>query len=426
MANYLEFTKEERYNLYKELCEKYEEYKALGLKLDMSRGKPAALQIDISNKMLDVLSSTEDCIVNGIDCRNYGVLDGIPAVKELFAPIVGAPAENLVIGGNSSLTLMYDLIAKGMTHGLKDSPVPWSQVEGRKFLCPAPGYDRHFAITETFGFELITIPMTPTGPDMDMVEELVSKDPNIKGIWCVPKYSNPDGITYSAETVKRFASLKPAAPDFAIMWDNAYVIHDLYDEKDELLNLMEEAEKCGTQDMVYSFVSTSKVTFPGSGVSVVASSKANIDYIKKLLFFQTISYDKLNQVRHLAFFKNTQGILEHMKKHADMLRPKFRMVIDKLESQLGGTGCGNWIDPKGGYFLSYNAYKGCAKRIVSLCAEAGIVLTGAGATFPYGKDPQDSNIRLAPSFPTTEELSQAMDIFCLCAKIATLEKLLNN
>ena len=361
-----------------------------------------------------------------MDCRNYGGLDGITEAKQLLADMMEVPKDNVIIFGNSSLNVMYDTVARAMTHGVMGS-TPWCRLDKVKFLCPVPGYDRHFAITEHFGIEMINVPMTPTGPDMGMVEKLVSEDPAIKGIWCVPKYSNPQGITYSDETVYRFANLKPAAEDFRIFWDNAYCVHHLYEDKqDYLLEILTECKKAGNPDMVYKFSSTSKISFPGSGIAAIAASEANLKDIRDMLKFQTIGHDKVNQLRHVRFFKDVHGIVEHMKKHADIMRPKFEAVIEVLERELGGLEIGSWIKPLGGYFISFDAMEGCAKAIVAKAKEAGLVMTGAGATFPYGKDPHDSNIRIAPSYPTPEELSVATDIFVLSVKLVSIDKLLGN
>ena len=344
--------------------------------------------------------------------------------KHMMADIMGVPAENVIVCGNASLTIMYDTVSRSMTHGVMGS-TPWCKLDKVKFLCPAPGYDRHFAITEHFGIEMIPIKMTPQGPDMDTIEKLVAEDDSIKGIWCVPKYSNPQGYSYSDETVKRFAALKPAAKDFRIFWDNAYAVHHLYeDRQDEILEILSECAKAGNPDMVYEFCSTSKISFSGAGVAAMASSQANLEFAKKSMTIQTIGYDKINQLRHVRYFKNFEGIQAHMKKHADMLRPKFEAVISVLEKELNGLGIGTWTNPNGGYFISFDAMEGCAKAIVAKCKEAGVVLTGAGATFPYGKDPKDSNIRIAPSFPTPEEMALATDVFVLCTKLVSVEKLL--
>ena len=391
----------------------------------MSRGKPSKEQLDLSMGMMDVLSSGLNLVgEEGVDCRNYGVLDGIKEAKELLGAISEVSADKIIIYGNSSLNVMYDTISRSMTHGVMGS-TPWCKLDKVKFLCPVPGYDRHFAITEYFGIEMINVPMTPTGPDMDMVEKLVSEDEAIKGIWCVPKYSNPQGISYSDETVKRFAALKPAAKDFRIYWDNAYSVHHLYDdEQDVILEILDECEKAGNPDMVYKFTSTSKISFPGSGIAAIATSKNNIEEIKKQLTIQTIGHDKVNQLRHVHFFKNLDGVVEHMRKHAAILRPKFEAVIDTLETELGGLGIGSWVKPKGGYFISFEAMEGCAKAIVAKAKEAGIVMTNAGATYPYGKDPHDSNIRIAPSFPSADELALAAQLFVLCVKLVSVQKLL--
>lgn len=425
MKAYQELSREELLALQAQLQAEYEDAKGKGLQLDMSRGKPAAAQLNLAGGMMEVLTADSDMKAsNGFDVRNYGVLDGIPEAKQLMADIMGVKAENVVVCGNASLTIMYDTISRSMTHGVLGS-TPWCKLDTVKFLCPAPGYDRHFAITQHFGIEMITIPMTPAGPDMDMVEKLVSEDASIKGIWCVPKYSNPQGYSYSDETVKRFAALKPAAEDFRIFWDNAYAIHHLYaDKQDEILEILSECEKAGNADMVYEFCSTSKVSYAGAGIAAIASSKANLDWMKKSMTIQTIGYDKVNQLRHVRYYKDINGINAHMMKHADLLRPKFEAVLKVLDAELTGLGIGEWTRPNGGYFISFEAMEGCAKAIVAKCKEAGMVLTGAGATYPYGKDPKDSNIRIAPSFPTPEEMAVATDLFVLCVKLVSVEKLL--
>ena len=425
MTAYKDMTKEELTGVKEELERQFQEVKAKGLKLDMSRGKPSAEQLDLSMGMMDVLTSKSDLkCTEGVDCRNYGVLDGIGEAKQLLADMMEVPKDNIVIYGNSSLNVMYDTVARSMTHGVMGS-TPWSKLDTVKFLCPVPGYDRHFAITEFFGIEMINVPMTPEGPDMDMVEKLVSEDESIKGIWCVPKYSNPQGITYSDETVYRFANLKPAAKDFRIYWDNAYTIHHLYDDKqDYLLEILMECKKAGNPDMVYKFSSTSKITFPGSGIAAIAASEGNLVDIKRQLTIQTIGHDKLNQLRHARYFKNISGMVNHMKKQAEILRPKFDTVLETLDRELGGLEIGSWMAPRGGYFISFDAMDGCAKAIVAKAKEAGLVMTGAGATFPYGKDPHDSNIRIAPSYPTLEDLKVACEIFVLSVKLVSAQKLL--
>ncbi|MBQ3755817.1 MAG: aminotransferase class I/II-fold pyridoxal phosphate-dependent enzyme [Oscillospiraceae bacterium] len=397
--------------------------KAKGLKLDMSRGKPGKAQLDLVSDILTVLTDPADCIVDGTDVRNYGILAGLPAAKALFADVLGCKPEECFIGGTASLTLMYDTIAKAYTHGLLHSEKPWCKLDKVKFLCPAPGYDRHFKITESFGFELITVEMTPDGPDMDQVEELV-KDPEVKGIWCVPKYSNPDGIIYSEETIRRFAHLKPAAPDFVLMWDNAYCVHEFDGDYVPFPDIISLCREAGNPDMVFEYASTSKITFPGAGISVMAASEANQKYMQKLLGIQMISYDKVNQLRHVKYLKNKEGTIAVMKKHAGVLGPKFKMVLDTLEREIAPLGIAEWQKPKGGYFVSVNTMDGIAKRTLALCKEAGVVMTSAGATFPYGKDPRDRNIRVAPSLPPVSELEQAMEVFCVSMKIAALEKLL--
>ena len=427
IMQYNDMSKEELLALKESLNKEYAEAKAKGLALDMSRGKPSAKQLDVSLGLLDTINSSSDLkALDGTDCRNYGVLDGIPEAKKLMADMMGTTPDHVIVYGNASLNIMYDQISRAYTHGILGN-TPWCKLDKVKFLCPVPGYDRHFAITERFGIEMINIPMSESGPDMGMVEEYVSKDASVKGIWCVPKYSNPQGYTYSEETVKRMAALKPAAEDFRIFWDNAYVIHDLYDDnKDEIADIIRECVKAGNPDMVFEFASTSKVSFPGSGIAALATSANNIADIKKQLTIQTIGHDKLNQLRHVRFFKDINGLKEHMRKHAEFMRPKFEAVESVLEEELGGLGIGSWTEPKGGYFISFEAMDGCAKAIVAKCKEAGVKLTGAGATFPYGKDPKDSNIRIAPSFPTPEEMKQAADLFVLCVKLVSVEKLLEN
>lgn len=425
MKSYKEMSREELLALKAELEQAYADAKGKGLALDMSRGKPSASQLDLCMPMMSILDTDSTLkTAAGMDCRNYGILDGIPEAKELMAEIMGVPASNVIVCGNASLPIMYDTISRSMTHGVCGS-TPWCKLDKIKFLCPVPGYDRHFAITEHFGIEMINIPMTESGPDMDMVEEYVNNDATVKGIWCVPKYSNPQGIVYSDETVKRFAALRPAAEDFRIFWDNAYAIHDLYPSEEEFLtDILGECEKAGNPDMVYEFASTSKVSFAGSGIAAVASSVKNLDFMRKSMTIQTIGYDKINQLRHVKYFKDLAGLKEQMKKHADIMRPKFEAVLSILEEELGGLGIAEWIRPKGGYFISFEAMEGCAKAIVAKCKEAGVVMTGAGATFPYGKDPKDTNIRIAPSFPTPEEMAQAAELFVLCVKLVSVEKLL--
>ena len=425
MKPYAEMSKEELTALRRELKAKYHEFQTRDLKLDMSRGKPSVDQLDLSMGMMDVLSSDDDLTCeDGTDCRNYGVLTGIDEAKELLADMMEVNPSTIIIYGNSSLNVMYDTVSRAMTHGIMGN-TPWCRQDKVKFLCPVPGYDRHFAITEYFGIEMINVPMTPEGPDMDMIEELVANDASIKGIWCVPKYSNPQGITYSDETVYRFANLKPAAEDFRIFWDNAYCVHHLYEDKqDYLLEILMECKKAGNQDMVYKFSSTSKISFPGSGIAAIAASDANLADIRNMMKVQTIGHDKVNQLRHVRFFKNLDGIKAHMAKHAELLRPRFEAVDEILNRELAGLEIGQWTKPQGGYFVSFDALDGCAKAIVAKCKEAGVVMTGAGATFPYGKDPHDSNIRIAPSFPSLEDLKLAAEIFCVCVKLVSIDKLL--
>ena len=427
MKAYRDLSREELLLLKEQLEQEFMDVKGKGLKLDMSRGKPSVAQLDMGMDIFDVLNSGSDLTsMDGVDVRNYGVLDGLAEAKHMMADIMGVSAEHVIVYGNASLNVMYDAVSSAMTHGVMGG-TPWCKLDKVKFLCPAPGYDRHFAITQHFGIEMITVPMTPQGPDMDMVERLVAGDDSIKGIWCVPKYSNPQGYSYSDETVRRFANLKPAAKDFRIFWDNAYAVHHLYDEEekqDRILEILGECEKAGNPDMVYEFASTSKISFSGAGVAAIASSQKNLECIRRTMAIQTIGHDKINQLRHVRYFKNFDGIREHMRKHAALMRPKFEAVETVLERELSGLEIGTWTKPKGGYFISFDAMEGCAKAIVAKCREAGVVLTGAGATFPYGKDPRDSNIRIAPSFPTPGEMQMATDLFVLCVKLVSVEKLL--
>ncbi len=403
------------------LTEKYNEYKAMGLKLDMSRGKPGADQLEITNDMLDPALLGDFKASNGFDVRNYGILDGIPECKKLFSEILDVAPENLIVFGNASLTIMYDYIAQCMLFGAGDEP--WAAQKGIKFLCPVPGYDRHFSILEHFGIEMINVPTNGNGPDMDMIDELV-KDEKVKGIICVPMYSNPSGITYSDETVRRFAALKPAAKDFRVIWDNAYCIHHVNATHDNLLNIFDACKEFGSEDYFIEVTSTSKVTFPGAGISVLAASDANIKAIKSRMTVQTIGYDKINQLRHVNYLKDKAGIEAHMEKHAAILKPKFDAVLEAFEKNLEGKGIASWTVPNGGYFISLDVYEGCAIRTVALCKEAGVTLTGAGATYPYGKDPKDKNIRIAPTFPSRDELCKAVEILCLCVEISAIEKIL--
>ena len=405
------------------VTKEYEALKAKGLKLDMSRGKPSKAQLDLVSGVLTTLTSPEECIVEGTDARNYGELAGLPCARKFFAEILGCRPEECFMGGNASLTLMYDTIAKAYTHGLLHSEKPWAKLDTVKFLCPSPGYDRHFKISQSFGMEMITINMTETGPDMDAVEEAV-KDPAVKGMWCVPKYSNPEGIIYSAETIERIAHLKPAAADFLLMWDNAYCIHEFDGDYVPFPDIISLCREAGNPDMVFEYASTSKVTFPGAGISVMASSVDNIKYMLGLLGIQTISYDKVNQLRHVRFLKDKAHTLELMKQHAAIMKPKFEAVLSALDREIAPLGIAQWKRPKGGYFISVDTMDGLAKRTLALCKEAGVVMTGAGATFPYGVDPRDRNIRIAPSLPPVEELEQAIAVFCTCLKLAALEKLL--
>lgn len=423
MSKYMEMSAAELNAELQSVNEHFLECKAKGLKLNMARGKPSKLQLDLAEGVLQTVTTAQDCMSDGVDARNYGELSGLKCAKTYWADVLGCKPEEVFVGGSSSLTLMFDVISRAYSHGLLHSHRPWNKEEVVKFLCPSPGYDRHFTVTEFFGAELITVPMTATGPDMDVVEELV-KDPCVKGIWCVPKYSNPDGIIYSEETVRRFAALKPAAPDFTIMWDNAYCVHEFEGDFVPFPDIISLCAEYGNPDMVYEFASTSKITFAGGGISVVASSEANIAYLTKLFSASMISYDKVNQLRHVRFLKDKATTLALMKQHATILRPKFTVVADILDREIKPLGFAQWNRPKGGYFVSFNTMPGTAKRALELCKEAGVEMTPAGATYPYGKDPQDSNIRIAPSLPPVAELEQAMDVFCTCIKLAALEKLL--
>ena len=425
MQAYAEVSTEELQTLRKKLSAQYKEYQSRDLRLDMSRGKPSIEQLDLSMGMMDVLSSEDDLTCeDGTDCRNYGGLTGIREAKELIGDMLEVAPENIIIYGNSSLNVMYDTVSRSMTHGVMGS-TPWCKLDKVKFLCPVPGYDRHFAITEYFGIEMINVPMLPTGPDMDLVEKLVASDDSIKGIWCVPKYSNPTGNSYSVETVRRMARLKPAGSHFPIYWDNAYGMHELYDhDQDHLIEILAECKRAGNPDLVYKFSSTSKISFPGSGIAAIATSKNNLEDIEKQLKIQTIGHDKVNQLRHVRFFGDIHGMVEHMRRHADSMRPKFEAVIRILAQELDGLGIGTWTEPKGGYFISFDSMEGCAKDIVARCKKAGLVMTGAGATYPYGKDPYDSNIRIAPSYPPLKDLELAMELFALCVKIVSIDKIL--
>lgn len=424
---YAELSKEELLSLRDSLKAAYKKMQGRGLELNMSRGKPCVDQLDLSMGMMDALNSESDLKCDdGTDSRNYGVLDGIDEAKELIGDMMEVPYNHLLIFGNSSLNVMYDTVSRSFSHGVMGS-TPWCKLDKVKWICIVPGYDRHFAITEYFGFESVNVPMLEDGPDMDLIEKLVASDESIKGIWCVPKYSNPTGNSYSDDTVRRFARLKPAAKDFRIYWDNAYGVHHLYDkEQDHLIEILAECKRAGNPDLVYKFASTSKISFPGSGIAALATSLNNLEDIKKQVSVQTIGHDKVNQLRHVRFFGNIHGMIEHMRKHADILRPKFEGVIEILEKELGGLGIASWTSPKGGYFISFDTLPGCAKKVVSKCAKAGVVMTPAGATFPYGKDPEDKNIRIAPSFPSVNDLKIASELLALSTKLVTVETMLEN
>jgi len=423
---YREMSRDELKRIKAGLDAEYEGHRAKSLKLDMSRGKPGNDQLDLATPMLNIISSPAEALAeDGTDCRNYGMLTGIKEAKRLFGSLIGASDDEIIIGGNSSLALMHDSVAKAVTNGVYGSKKPWGKYEKIKFLCPVPGYDRHFTICETFGIGMINVPMTADGPDMDIVEKLVAEDETVKGIWCVPLYSNPDGVSYSDEVVRRFANLSPKAEDFRIFWDNAYCVHHISDEHDSILNILDECKKTGKEDMALVFVSTSKISLTGAGLAAMAASKNNIAQITKLIAAQYICFDKMNQLRHVKFFGDADGIAAHMEKHKAILAPKFGLVLDMLDRELSEYGVLEWNKPSGGYFIAVNALEGCAKRIVRLCAEAGVTLTPAGATFPYGRDPADRNIRIAPTYPKPDELEAAMSLFCICVKLASIEKILS-
>ena len=419
---YTEMTLAQRQAEYAAVRAAYEQQKSLGLNLNMARGKPGRDQLDMVMDIFDVLKTPQDYIIDGVETRNYGEVAGIPAARALFAELLGCKASQVFVGGNASLQLMYDAVSKAFTHGLLHSEKPWCKLDKVKWICPVPGYDRHFKVTQSFGVEMISVPMTAAGPDMDMVEELV-KDPAVKGMWNVPKYSNPEGVVYSDETIRRLAAMKPAAPDFMLMWDNAYCIHEFGRDFAEFPDILQLCADYGNADMVYEFASTSKVTFPGAGVGVMAASEDNIAYFTKLINIQTIGFDKINQLRHVRYLKDKATTLALMKRHAAILAPKFHAVLNALDKEIAPLGIADYKRPVGGYFVSVDAMPGCAKRTLALCKEAGVTMTGAGATFPYGIDPRDSNIRIAPSFPPVSELEQAIAIFCNALKLAALEKL---
>ncbi len=423
---YAELTKEELAKVVQTEQEKLDKWGNMGLTLDLTRGKPNQAQLDLSTEILHIISDRGDCFSeSGLDCRNYGILDGLPETKRLFSELLDVPAENVLVLGNSSLNIMYDTMVRAMLFGVAGGYEPWSRQGRIKFICPSPGYDRHFAICRTLGIEMIPVKMNEDGPDMDAVYDIACSDPSVKGIWCVPKYSNPGGVTYSDRVVDLFAAMKPAAPDFRIFWDNAYAVHDLYEDGDRLANIFDYAVEYGTQDNIFYFTSTSKISFPGSGLAVMVASEKNIEQIRPIIATQTIGYDKINQMRHVKFFKNADGIMNHMKHHADLLRPKFECVIKSFEKELSGLGIAEWTNPKGGYFISLDVMEGCARRVYQLARSVGVALTPAGATFPYGRDPQDTNLRIAPTFPEENELKKAVEILCSCVKLAGAEKLLN-
>ncbi|MBQ7599987.1 MAG: aminotransferase class I/II-fold pyridoxal phosphate-dependent enzyme [Clostridia bacterium] len=404
---------------------KLDRWGEMNLTLDLTRGKPSQAQLDLSSGMLSIIADRGDCFSeSGLDCRNYGILDGLPETKKLFGDLLGLPADSILVLGNSSLNVMYDTMVRAMLFGVSGGYEPWSRQGRIKFVCPSPGYDRHFTICRTLGIEMVPVKLNEDGPDMDEVYNIACSDPSVKGIWCVPKFSNPEGITYSDEIVDKLAAMKPAAPDFRIFWDNAYAVHELYDENTHLANIFDYAKEYGTEDNIFYFASTSKITFPGSGLAIMAASEKNLEQIRPIIATQTIGYDKINQMRHVKFFKNTDGIRAHMKKHAEILRPKFELVEDVFERKLEGYDIARWSKPRGGYFISLYVEPGCARRVYQLARSVGVTLTPAGSTYPYGRDPQDSNLRIAPTFPEMDELKQATDILCSCIKLATVEKLL--
>ncbi|MBR6740915.1 MAG: aminotransferase class I/II-fold pyridoxal phosphate-dependent enzyme [Clostridia bacterium] len=402
---------------------RFEEYKGRGLKLNMARGVPSPAQLDLSQDMMSCLGGADDCICDGVEARNYGLPEGLPAAKQLFAEILGVNAEQVIVGNNSSLNMMHDMIMRGFCFGFGGCK-PWFQQGRVKFICPVPGYDRHFAICENLGIEMIPIRMTPDGPDMDAVRELV-KDESVKGMWNIPKYSNPTGYTYSDETVKALASLKPAAKDFRIFWDNAYCVHDLTDEGDRLADIMSLAEAAGNENMVFMFASTSKMSFPGAGIACAVVGKGDLPYVRKLIGIQSICPDKLNQLRHVRYFKDGNGVKEHMKKHAEIIRPKFEAVQNAFTAELEGCGIASWTRPNGGYFISLDVLNGTASRVIGLAAEAGLLLTPAGSTWPYHNDPDDSNIRIAPTYPSVDDIKLAAEIIAVCVKLAAVEKIIS-
>lgn len=423
---YSELTKGELKQIVQAEQAKLDKWGEMELTLDLTRGKPNQAQLDLSTGLLHIISDRGDCFSeSGLDCRNYGILEGLPETKRLFSELLGIPAGNILVLGNSSLNVMYDTMVRAMLFGVAGGYEPWSRQGRIKFICPSPGYDRHFAICRTLGIEMIPVKMTPEGPDMDAVYDIACSDPSVKGIWCVPKYSNPGGVTYSDRVVDQFAALRPAAPDFRIFWDNAYAVHDLYDDGDKLANIFDYAVEYGTQDNIFYFTSTSKITFPGSGLAIMAASEKNLEQIRPILATQTIGYDKINQMRHVKFFKNADGIREHMKLHAEVLRPKFECVENEFERELGGLGIATWTKPKGGYFISLDVMDGCARRVYQLARSVGVTLTSVGATYPYGRDPRDGNLRIAPTFPEEDELKTAVEILCACVKLACAEKLMN-
>ncbi len=422
---FAEMSQDELRTIIAEEQAKLDEWSAMDMTLDLTRGKPNQAQLDLSSEMLSIISDRGDCFSeSGLDCRNYGILDGLPETKRLFSELLGIPTQRILVLGNSSLNVMYDTMVRAMLFGVAGGHEPWCRQGRIKFICPSPGYDRHFTICRTLGIEMIPVKMNADGPDMDEVYNIACSDPSVKGIWCVPKFSNPEGLTYSDEVVEQFAALKPAAPDFRIFWDNAYAVHELYDNEVPLANIFDRAKEYGTEDNIFYFASTSKITFPGSGLAVMAASEKNLEQIRPIIATQSIGYDKINQMRHVKFFKNAAGIRAHMRHHANILRPKFELVDKMFEENLGGLEIAHWTKPQGGYFISLYVNPGCARRVYQIARSVGVTLTTAGSTYPYGRDPQDSNLRIAPTFPDDEELTQAIEILCSCIKVACAEKLL--